>query len=261
MDYLEWPITRWPPQVDETHNNDCVAKECPVALVYNGISHAVMMATPSELDHLARGFSLTEGIVPSLEHIYGIDVHQHDGGEIESYTVELEISARCMSQLSVQRRQLSGRTGCGLCGVESLSHVLRDLDHVSPGARISSSAIDAAVQGLHQRQPLQEVTGGVHAAAWCHEDGSIQQVFEDVGRHNALDKLIGYMVANGVDCRAGFVLMSSRGSYEIIQKAAVVGVSTVVTLSAPSALACQLAKRVGMTLIGFARPGRHSQYC
>src|SRR5210317_1867154 len=92
LDYLEWPITRWPPQVDETHNNDCVAKECPVALVYNGISHAVMMATPSELDHLARGFSLTEGIVPSLEHIYGIDVHQHDGGEIESYTVELEIS-------------------------------------------------------------------------------------------------------------------------------------------------------------------------
>jgi FdhD protein len=258
---LEWPISRWSPEVAATADTDLVAKECPVALVYNGISHAVMMATPADLEQLARGFSLTEGIVPSLEHIYGIEVHQHDGGEVESYTVELEISSRCMSQLSVQRRQLSGRTGCGLCGVESLSHVLRELDTIQSGAHIEHAAIDRAVRDLPRHQPLQSATGGVHAAAWCDVDGVVRYVFEDVGRHNALDKLLGELVARQVDCREGFVLMSSRGSYEIIQKAAVAGVTTLVTLSAPSALACQLAQRIGMTLISFARPGRQSQYC
>lgn len=261
MSNREWPIERWSPEVAATADTDIVANECPVALVYNGISHAVMMATPSDLESLARGFSLTEGIVPSLDHIYGIDVQQHTGGEVESYTVELEISARCMSQLSLQRRQLSGRTGCGLCGVESLSHVLRELDTLQPGARVEHAAIDCAVRELPQHQPLQSATGGVHAAAWCDTQGGVQYVFEDVGRHNALDKLLGELVARQVDVRDGFVLMSSRGSYEIVQKAAVVGVTTLATLSAPSALACQLAQRVGMTLISFARPGRHSQYC
>lgn len=256
----EWPIQRWSPDVAALAATDRVALECPVALVYNGISHAVMMATPSDLDHLARGFSVTEGIVPSVDHIYGIDVHPHCGGEVESYSVELEISARCMSQLSQQRRQLSGRTGCGLCGVESLSHVLRDIECVSPGAVVTPEAIDAAVSNLPAQQPLQAATGGVHAAAWCSASGDVLRVFEDVGRHNALDKLLGSLLADKVDVKAGFVLMSSRGSYEIIQKAAVLGVSTLVTLSAPSALACQLASRFGMTLIGFARPGRHSQY-
>ncbi len=256
----EWPIQRWSLNVAASSATDRVALECPVALVYNGVSHAVMMATPSDLDHLARGFSVTEGIVPSVDHIYGIDVFPHLGGEVESYSVELEISARCMSHLSQQRRQLSGRTGCGLCGVESLSHVLRDVESVSSGVVIAPESIDTAVRNLSQQQPLQATTGGVHAAAWCGESGDVQCVFEDVGRHNALDKLLGSLLADKVDINTGFVLMSSRGSYEIVQKAAVMGVSTLVTLSAPSALACQLASRFGMTLIGFARPGRHSQY-
>ncbi|MES2739794.1 MAG: formate dehydrogenase accessory sulfurtransferase FdhD [Pseudomonadota bacterium] len=228
---------------------DELADEVPVALEYNGISHAVMLATPADLEAFALGFSLSEGIIGAAADCYGIEIAPRENG----IAVQLRIGNEAFLRLKQRRRNLAGRTGCGLCGAESLDQVLRAPPPLAPGRALSASAIRGALTGLSARQPLNRLTGGVHAAAWCAPDGELLAVFEDVGRHNALDKLIGAMARAGRDFRDGFVLMSSRASVELVQKSATVGITALVAISAPTALAVRTAQACGMTLVAFAR--------
>ena len=234
---------------------DTVAAEVPVALVYNGISHAVMMCTPEDLEDFATGFSLSEGIVPELSALYDIEVVPVASG-IE---VRVELATGCFSALKDRRRQLSGRTGCGLCGVESLQQAIRPVRPV-PGQlmKIGQGALLAAMAGLPACQVLARETGATHAAAWCAPDGQILAVREDVGRHVALDKLIGIRARQGWS--DGFVIVTSRASYEMVHKVAEVGVELLAAISAPTALAVDLAHAAGLTLAGFVRGERAVVY-
>jgi FdhD protein len=239
---------------DERSKIDYIAREVPVALVYNGISHAVMMASPSDLEEFAVGFSFTEGLIESVADIYDIElVIQPDGIELA-----IEISAQKFNQLKNKRRTLAGRTGCGICGRESLQQMAVDVEPVTP-VYPDPNAINRAVEAIEAHQPLQLIAGGVHGAAWCDNEGSIQFLLEDIGRHNALDKLIGYRLVNRCDF-SGFVLVSSRASYEMVQKSATAGFGALVSLSAATSEAVALAQKSRMTLVGFARPGRHLKY-
>ena len=237
---------------------DPVAEEVPVAMVYNGVSHAVMMASPCDLEDFALGFSLTEGILQRPDQLFGVTVCE----VAEGIALELHIAGDCFAALRVHRRNLTGRTGCGLCGTESLAQALRALPAVAPKPVPTDRAIQRALGQLREFQPLQAATGATHGAAWCTEAGRIVLAREDVGRHSALDKLIGarYRSPEGTGFEQGFALISSRASYEMVQKCASVGISTLVAVSAPTALAIRQAREAGMTLIGFARPGRHVVY-
>jgi FdhD protein len=235
---------------------DYVATEIAVALVYNGISHAVMMASPLQLEAFALGFSLTEGIIESAEDVYQIQVDPSEAG-IE---VSLTISSQCFNKLKNKRRSLSGRTGCGICGAESLQQIRLPVPKVVADFFISHVVIDQATRALTYQQPLQGLTGAIHGAAWCDANGNLLQVCEDVGRHNALDKLIGLLWPQQLLGNAGFLLMSSRASYEILQKAAMVNIGIVVAISAPTSLAIEIANQAGITLVGFSRENRHIAY-
>lgn len=237
---------------------DAVAEEVPVALVYNGVSHAVMMASPADLADFALGFSLSEGILQRPEQLFGLDIQVTADG----IAVEMRIAGEPFARLREQRRNMTGRTGCGLCGTESLAQVLRNIDQVTAQAVPSDAAVQVALRNLKNHQPLQMLTGASHAAAWCDNQGQIVLAREDVGRHNALDKLIGTRIQTLGDkaFTDGFALISSRASFEMVQKSASVGISSLVAVSAPTALAIREARNSGMNLIGFARPGRHVIY-
>ena len=230
---------------------DLVAEEIPVALVFNGISHVVMMATPRDLEAFAVGFALTEGVVASAADIFDCEVSLGDN----SAEVAMTIAQQDFMRLKERRRALSGRTGCGVCGIESLE--LLDLQPEPlppPQLQIDlPAALARASAGLRAHQSLMELTGGVHAAAWCTPDGSILHAFEDVGRHNGLDKLIGHLALQNTDMRSGFVFLSSRGSYELARKAARMQIPLLATISAPSTLAIRIAGQAGMKLVGFCR--------
>ncbi|MFV0275938.1 MAG: formate dehydrogenase accessory sulfurtransferase FdhD, partial [Parahaliea sp.] len=234
---------------------DQVAREAPVALVYNGVSHAVMMATPLELAALALGFSLTEGILDSAAELYGCEVVMTDQG----FSVEMGIASGRMAALRARRRSLAGRTGCGLCGAESLAQAVRPVATVA-APDISDDAVQRAVQQLPAFQPLQAATGATHAAAWCAPDGTLLRACEDVGRHNALDKLVGTVATTGQLGGEGFLLVSSRVSYELVHKSCAVGIGALVAVSAPTSLAIELAQQAVQLLIVFARAGRHVRY-
>lgn len=248
--------------------SDQIIEEQAVALVYNGISHVVMMATPDHLEDFALGFSLSEGILQSPGELYGLELTQQDQG-IE---IAMEISAERFAALKAARRNMTGRTGCGLCGAESLDQAIREPTPVSDTQQFTHDAVEHAVRYLEPNQPLQAITGAVHGAAWCDNKGNIELVREDVGRHNALDKLYGALsdrrdgsqsgsVDHKLQLNAGhFALISSRASYEMVVKAAAMGVEMLVAVSAPTRLAIDLAERVNITLVGFARPGRHMVY-
>jgi FdhD protein len=228
---------------------DRLAEETPIALEYNGISHATLLATPADLYDFARGFSLTEGIVSSLSDIRGIDLR----AEAHGIVIELEVSSACLFRLKERRRAMAGRTGCGLCGVETLSEVLRPL---APVVRGPAMAVDAILRGMttmRGRQTLHDATGATHAAAWVNGDGDVLCVREDVGRHNALDKLLGALVLDDTDFSRGAVLVSSRASFEMVQKTAAMGAGVLAAVSAPTALAVRLAQQTGVSLIGFTR--------
>jgi len=235
-----------------------VAEEVPVAMVYNGISHAVMMASPCDLEDFALGFSLTEGILDRPDQLFGLDVYASENG----VSVEMHVAGDCFARLRKQRRNMTGRTGCGLCGTESLAHAIRPVRRVPAGPAPADAAVQRALQNLRRYQPLQEQTGATHGAAWSDSEGRIHQAREDVGRHNALDKLIGARIRDygPTAFDNGFVLVSSRASFEMVHKSASVGVRTLVAVSAATALAIREAGTAGMTLIGFARPGRHVRY-
>jgi len=228
---------------------DMVVDEAAVALVYNGISHAVMMATPQDLEEFALGFSLSEGIIDRPAECYGIDVATGPGG-IE---VQLEIASGAFVRLKERRRTLAGRTGCGLCGVDSLDQVCRSLPKLAPAQGFHTAGVRRALAAIGAEQKLTRLTGAAHAAAWCALDGSLRIVREDVGRHNALDKVIGAMARANAQPADGFLLITSRVSFEMAQKAIGAGVAALVGMSAPTLAAVQLAESSGMTLLAFAR--------
>jgi FdhD protein len=226
-----------------------IAGEVAMALTYNGVSYVVMMVTPADLDDFAMGFTLSEGVVANFSDIGEIEVHNVDAGLL----AHIEIPGENLACLLKRRRNMVGQAGCGLCGVEDLESAIRPLEQVVPGLDIPRRAIFNALAGLAERQSLNARTGGVHAAAFVGADGKIKLVREDVGRHNALDKLVGAMARTGADPMTGFLLLTSRCSYELVQKAVTFGFSTLVTISVPTTLAVELAKEYGLTLICLAR--------
>ncbi|MDO4641570.1 MAG: formate dehydrogenase accessory sulfurtransferase FdhD [Neisseria sp.] len=238
-----------------TETEDHIAEEAMVALVYNGISHVVLMATPQDLPELALGFSLSEGILQTPAQLYGIEIQESCNG----FSVHMEIAAARFTALKTRRRNMSGRTGCGLCGIDSLAAAMPDIRVVGRGSVIEASHIEQALGQLDDRQPLRGLTGATHSAAWV-ENGRIVCLFEDVGRHNALDKLIGHLMKSQYDLSEGFVIVSSRASYEMVAKTAACGIGCLVAVSAPTALAIDLAEKANLTLIGFARPDRQTVY-
>ena len=240
-----------------TSCEDTVAEEMPIALVYNGFSHAVMMATPQDLEDFALGFSLSEGIAECAREIYDIDVVEHAQGS----EVRIRLAGERFAGLREKRRAMAGRTGCGLCGIESLEQMARrSAGVVGRVGAVEAGALQRAQSELPSQQHLFQLTGAVHGAAWCRSDGAVELVREDVGRHNALDKLIGAIAGQRKAFDDGFVLMTSRASYEIVQKAAAVGIGVVAAVSAPTGMAVRVAQASGVTLIGFARGERHSVY-
>ncbi len=238
---------------------DRVAEEVPVALRYNGQPHVVMMCTPSDLEDFARGFSVTEDVVATVEEIGNISVRQLE--EPQGFEVDVEIPVvRAEGLAGRERNNLQGRTGCGLCGAREIGDAIRPVRRVPAGTKLGLPAIRRALDGLRKQQPLNAATGATHAAAWATPDGLIVAAREDVGRHNALDKLIGHLLVAGQDLSRGFLVITSRASYEMVQKAATVGIPIVVAISAPTAFAIRVAEEAGLTLIGFARADREVVY-
>ncbi|WP_049621202.1 formate dehydrogenase accessory sulfurtransferase FdhD [Frateuria defendens] len=239
----------------QQQGEDWLAEEAPVELRYNGEAFAVMMATPADLEDFAHGFSLSEGRVAQASDIRGVTVHE----QLEGYVVDIDAGG-VEAVDAGSARLLPGRSGCGLCGSRHLEDVLRPLPKVPDGPVLAADALERALDALAQHQPLNRRTGAVHAAAWASPEGGILHVREDVGRHNALDKLLGALSREGVDMRGGFVLVTSRASYEMVTKAASLGVGLLAAISAPTALAVGLAQASNLTLTGFVRPGRHVVY-
>lgn len=235
---------------------DTVPEEAPVALAYNGISHAVMLASPADLEDFGLGFSLSEGILEQASELYDLELEVGSQGVV----LQMRIAEARFAALKNRRRALAGRTGCGLCGVENLDQVARALAPLPAGPTFAAAALQRALQQLQERQPLHASTGGVHAAAWADVAGNLLLVREDVGRHNALDKLVGALAQAGHDVHAGFVLVTSRASFEMVQKAAAVGIPMLAAVSAPTGYAIRVARECGLTLAGFVRPGRHTIY-
>jgi formate dehydrogenase accessory protein FdhD len=235
---------------------DRVAEEEPVALTYQRTPHVVMLTTPADLEDLGVGFTLTEAVVERPDEIKSVELVR-DGGR---YEVRIGIAGARFAALLERQRNLTGRTGCGLCGAETIEQAIRHPAPVGSGPAITLPELHQALAELQSRQALNSQTGSVHAAAWALPGKGIQLVREDVGRHNALDKVIGALVRSGTDCSAGYLLITSRASYEMVQKAATVGVALLAAVSAPTALAIRLAEEARVTLIGFARAHRHVVY-
>ncbi len=235
---------------------DAIAEEIPVALVYNDRPHVVMMATPRDLDDFALGFSLSEAIIGAANELSAIQTQTL----LEGIEMRLRIPESRAAALETRHRNLTGRTSCGLCGAQALEDAVRQPPRVGTGPSIDATILHRALEQLHDRQPLNVATGATHAAAWAHLDGNVALLREDVGRHNALDKLIGAMATAKERADDGFLVVTSRASYEMVQKSATVGIALLAAISAPTALAIHLAEETGMTLIGFARPEGHVVY-
>ncbi len=260
--------------------SDSIAVETPVAIEFNGINHAVMLATPDDLEDFAWGFCLTEGIVRSPDDIRDIELESTGLGLI----LHVEISPACMQFLKARRRQMAGRTACGLCGVETLDAVRRlpvvapsssqsrhgdtpepssrthgDLHALSAG--VSLTQLLDGMSALREQQALHQDTGATHAAAWLSPGNSVPAfIREDVGRHNALDKTIGSLLRGNQPIGLGALLVSSRASFEMVQKAAMAGCPILAAVSAPTSAAIALARETGMTLLGFTRAQQATIY-
>ncbi|MCE2859782.1 MAG: formate dehydrogenase accessory sulfurtransferase FdhD [Oxalobacteraceae bacterium] len=232
-----------------TVSADVLAVEVPVALEYNGISHVVMLASPNDLEDFALGFSLTEGIIAQPSELYDVEVERRDDGLL----VHLQIASERFVALKARRRNMTGRTGCGLCGTEALDQVRRVVEPVTHRQHFADHQLMAGMRAMQALQPLQQQSGATHAAAWMDAQGQVVLVREDVGRHNALDKLIGALVTRQTDLRTGALLITSRASYEMVQKAAIMHIGLVAAISAPTSFAVSLAESTGVTLIGFMR--------
>ncbi|MDR3388315.1 MAG: formate dehydrogenase accessory sulfurtransferase FdhD [Rudaea sp.] len=235
---------------------DAIAEEIPVAFIYNDRPHAVMMATPADLEDFALGFSLSEAIIADPRECEKVEIVPALAGIELRATIPPERAALIEDRV----RELTGRTGCGLCGAQTLDAAVRHPAPVATGIRVNADALKHALDRLPAGQSINAATGAVHAAAWVRTDGSIALLREDVGRHNALDKLIGSMALARLDPRDGFLVVTSRASYEMVMKAATVGIGAVAAISAPTALAIALARETNVLLIGFARREGWSAY-
>ncbi|MER1916289.1 formate dehydrogenase accessory sulfurtransferase FdhD [Citrobacter portucalensis] len=249
-------LTLWKREDLQHPQPDEVAEEVPVALVYNGISHVVMMASPKDLEHFAVGFSLSEGIIESPQDIYGMDVVPSCNG----LEVQVELSSRRFMGLKERRRALAGRTGCGVCGVEQLNDIGKPVQPLPFTQTFDLANLDNALRHLNDFQPVGQLTGCTHAAAWVQPSGHLAGGHEDVGRHVALDKLLGRRAIEGETWQQGAVLVSSRASYEMVQKSAMCGVEVLFAVSAATTLAVEVAERCNLTLVGFCKPGRATIY-
>ena len=261
---------KWPLQPSSTTSVQCVekgllghvhdelAEECPIALEFNGVSHVVMLATPADLEDFGVGFSVTEGLVQQVAQLYDVEVEPG----LDGITVKIDIATECFEHLKQRRRNMSGRTGCGLCGTESLKEVFRRLTPVTAdGPLLQAQYIDRALSNIQAHQLIQQKTGATHAAAWFDLQGQIKMIREDVGRHNALDKLIGAGIrSKHPDWQQGMLVVTSRASMEMVQKAVMASFQYLVAISAPTRLAVDLAQANGLCLIGFARPGKWTVY-
>jgi FdhD protein len=253
--YQQRLVNRWQGN-QHSEEQDYVAEEVPIVLVYNGISHVVMLATPTNLEDFALGFSLTEGIIRSPKEFLSAKVYQRANG-IE---VNIKIPPERFQCLSDKGRNLTGRTGCGLCGASTLKQAIRQPAPVHSNISVTATQLTAALADLQHKQSLNQLTGAIHAAAWVEPMRGIIEVREDVGRHNALDKLLGLLSRTEKDIHSGFILVTSRASYEMVQKTASLGIGLLVAISAPTGLAIRLAEEAGVTLVGFARHDKHVIY-
>ena len=271
----EVKVIRWHQGV-LTNAVDKVAEETPIALIYNGVSHAVMLATPQDLEDFALGFSLSEGILQNKSELYDVEIV----AQTQGIELRLDVATEAFVKLKQRRRNLVGRTGCGLCGAESLEHALRlpestlrlaenklSISHAPSRASIKTTKIEminaaslqAALHAVQTKQLLQQATGATHACAWVNVRGEIELLREDVGRHNAMDKLIGAL-AKTPEKSDGFVITSSRASVEMVQKVALAGYNLLAAISAPTGLAIRVAETYGVTLVGFLRENQFVIY-
>ena len=252
---LELSARRWQ---DGTVSDqvETIAEETPVALVYNGIPHAVMMATPQDLEDFALGFSVTEELIAGPAELERVELVRYSQG-IE---LQMQVTAEREAPIAERTRLLTGRTGCGICGADSVASVLKTLHPVTSTVTIREGAVRSAMASLASHQTLNAAAGAVHAAGWSGLDGTVELVREDVGRHNALDKLIGALLRRGTDPATGFVLVTSRASFEMVQKTTRLGAPLMAAVSGPTGLAVRIAQQAGLTLVGFARGSRLTVY-
>lgn len=259
-DSLNQPAMKTSAQVPVVRANegtalDSVINEVPVALQYNGISHAVMLCTPNDLGYFGIGFSLSEGIIESPSQIFDIAIEQSSVG----LTVAMKIASGPFMKLKNRRRSMVGRTGCGICGVDSLDAVERDISVVPRQSHFPVTALTRAAQALPEHQTLQKLTGAAHAACHVSATGEISHLKEDVGRHNALDKCLGSLAISSSE-RSGAIIVTSRASLEMVQKTAAIGFGVLAAISAPTAAAVSLADKLGVTLVGFLRGNKYAIY-
>ena len=246
-----------------------LAAEVPIALVFNGISHAVMMGSPGDAEDFAMGFALTEGIIDSAADCYSIEAQPVSAAAaglpegMDGLEVQLDIASRCFARLKDKRRSITGRTGCGVSGVESFAALDLSFDALPAHdwlARVDAAIVLKAIDALPPSQILNAEAGAIHAAGWATLDGEITDVLEDVGRHNALDKLIGRLARTGRLGEPGFVVLSSRGSHELVRKCAKVGIAALATISAPTAMGVRMAELTGLRFWGLCRPPKAVLY-
>lgn len=237
---------------------DLIATEVPVAISYNGISHAVMMASPLNLYDFAVGFSLTERIIDKEDQIKAIDIDKAKLG----YTVQLQIETNLVDRLDQQKRQMSGRSGCGICGISDLAAAIPILKPLAASAKPKHSTIARAIETFQANQSLQRECGAVHCAALFDKAGGLIALREDIGRHNALDKLIGTLQRDHSrgSQEHDFLVISSRASHELVTKAVIAGISSLVAISAATTLAIDMAEELNLNLIGFVRGDRQMVY-
>jgi FdhD protein len=228
-----------------------VAAEVPIAISFLGIGYAVMMATPADLEDFAVGFARSERLIDGVDQIVGIEVRAGEGNGI---LLGIELADDRHALVFERVRHRVGESSCGMCGIENLDQALRPLPKVAAPVSVVPERLFAALEALRDHQPLNAETGAVHAAAFFDADGVLVAAREDVGRHNAFDKLIGHSLRTGLDLAGGFALLTSRCSYELVEKAALAGIRLLVTVSAPTTLAVDRARESGLTLIALARP-------
>ena len=228
-----------------------VPEEVPLAVLFNSQNYAVMMGTPADLDDFAAGFALAEGIVRKADDIVSVLVLPSEQG----FAIDLSVPEDKLVRERMAKRSLEGRVGCGLCGIEDIKDAIRMPAGVLADVPLSPQAVARAYEALPRHQPMNAINRTVHAAAWCSVDGEILLSREDVGRHNALDKLIGALARAGMNTGSGFVLMSSRCSFELVQKCAIAGIGALATVSAPTALALSLARQAHLKLAALSQRG------
>ena len=228
-----------------------VPEEVPIAILFNSENYAVMMGTPADLEDFAVGFALAEGIVAAAKDVRAVLKLPAEQG----LALDLSVDEAKLNRARMAKRSLEGRVGCGLCGIEDIKDAIRMPGRSVPSVRLAPDAVARAYLALPAHQPMNAINRTVHAAAWCSVDRAILLSREDVGRHNALDKLIGALARAGTELSKGFVLMSSRCSFELVQKCAIAGIGALATVSAPTALALALAKQAHLKLAALAHSG------